>query len=287
MSDPTLLPPLTLASVPAALVPGEMRLIAAGQNAQTLPALSLPLAELVPPRLPVGAVLGPDPAGDPLFQVLAVAWAPGTGSVSAVTPPGTAASSTPPHAAPGLWVQVLRPVSAQVEPLALSAWKRGRTLAWITLSDKGSQGLREDLSGPLMAELAGPRLGLCLSQGFILPDDVEEIKALLVDLALRQGFDCVLTSGGTGVGPRDVTPEATLAVIEKRLPGFERAMTALSLAKTPHAAISRAVAGALGRCLIVNMPGSRKAVAECLEAILPAMGHAVDKLQGDPADCGG
>jgi molybdenum cofactor synthesis domain-containing protein len=94
-----------------------------------------------------------------------------------------------------------------------------------------------------------------------------------------------MTTGGTGVAPRDITPEATLAVIEKRLPGYERAMTAASLAKTPHGAVSRAVAGTLGRAIIVNMPGSPKAVRECLEPLVPTLSHTLEKLHGDPSDC--
>ncbi len=129
------------------------------------------------------------------------------------------------------------------------------------------------------------RLGLALVQGFVIPDEAGLLKGLMADLALVQGFDLILTTGGTGVGPRDVTPEATLAVIEKRLPGFERAMTAASLAKTPHGAISRAVAGTLGQAVIVNMPSSPKAVAECLEPLLPTLRHTLEKLQGDPSDC--
>jgi len=165
--------------------------------------------------------------------------------------------------------------------------KQGLSLAWVTLSDKGAAGQRQDASGPLIEDIVRSRQELAHAQGFVLPDELGAIKALLVDLALVQGYDLLCTTGGTGLAPRDVTPEATLAVIDKRLPGFERAMTEVSLRKTPHAAISRAVAGTLGRALILNLPGSRKAVAECLEAVLPAVGHAVAKLQGDPADCGG
>lgn len=163
--------------------------------------------------------------------------------------------------------------------------RKGYALAWITLSDKGAAGKRTDESGPLIGDLVGEKLELAHVQGFIIPDEELQLKGLLANLALEQGFDLILTTGGTGVGPRDVTPEATLAVIEKRLPGFERAMTAASLTKTPHGAISRAVAGTLGQAIIVNMPGSPKAVAECLEPLLPTFKHTLEKLQGDPSDC--
>lgn len=163
--------------------------------------------------------------------------------------------------------------------------KSGYSLAWITLSDKGSAGKRTDESGPLVGELVAEKIALSIVRGFIIPDEGDQLKGLLVDLALVQGVDLILTTGGTGVGPRDITPEATLAVIEKRLPGFERAMTAASLVKTPYGAISRAVAGTLGQAIIVNMPGSPKAVAECLEPLLPIFKHTLEKLQGDPSDC--
>lgn len=163
--------------------------------------------------------------------------------------------------------------------------RKGYTLAWVTLSDKGAAGKRTDESGPLIGEKVAEQLELDCVQGFIIPDESDQLKALLVELALTQKFDLVLTTGGTGVGPRDITPEATLAVIDKRLPGYERAMTSASLNKTPHGAISRAVAGTLGRSIIVNMPGSPKAVSECLAPLLPTLKHTLEKLQGDPSDC--
>ncbi|MUM76992.1 MogA/MoaB family molybdenum cofactor biosynthesis protein [Pseudodesulfovibrio sp. F-1] len=169
--------------------------------------------------------------------------------------------------------------------MALTVERAGYALAWITLSDKGAAGKRVDESGPLLGTLVADQLDLALTQGFVIPDDAGLLKGLMVDLALVQGFDLILTTGGTGVGPRDVTPEATLAVIEKRLPGFERVMTSASLTKTPHGAISRAVAGMLGQALIINMPGSPKAVSECLEPLLPTLRHTLEKLQGDPSDC--
>ncbi|AAS95451.1 molybdenum cofactor biosynthesis protein [Nitratidesulfovibrio vulgaris str. Hildenborough] len=161
----------------------------------------------------------------------------------------------------------------------------GYALAWVTLSDKGAQGQREDASGPCIAAMVRESIPLRYEQGFMLPDDGAQLRALLTELALVQRYDIIITTGGTGLGPRDVTPEATSAVIEKRLQGFEQAMLAASLAKTPHAVISRALAGTLGGAIIINLPGSRKAVAENLEAVLPALPHALAKLQGDPSDC--
>lgn len=172
------------------------------------------------------------------------------------------------------------------EAQALSRRRTGLSLAWITLSDKGAAGQRQDTAGPLIAELAAGAATLSLTRGHLIPDEEPRLRALLVRLALEDGFDLVVTTGGTGVGPRDVTPEAVLAVAEKRLPGFERAMTAVGLTKTPHAMISRAVAATLGRTLILTLPGSPKAVREGLSAVLPAVPHAVEKLLGDPGDCG-
>ncbi|WP_419788175.1 MogA/MoaB family molybdenum cofactor biosynthesis protein [Pseudodesulfovibrio sp.] len=177
-----------------------------------------------------------------------------------------------------------------LQPVAQGTYKctvvrKGYALAWVTLSDKGAAGKRTDESGPLIGEMVAGKLDIRITQGFIIPDEPAQLKSLLVELSLGQGFDLIMTTGGTGVGPRDITPEATLAVIEKRLSGYERAMTGASLAKTPHGAISRAVAGTLGESLIVNMPGSPKAVAECLEPLLPTLKHTLEKLQGDPSDC--
>ncbi|HWR03698.1 MAG TPA: MogA/MoaB family molybdenum cofactor biosynthesis protein [Humidesulfovibrio sp.] len=171
-----------------------------------------------------------------------------------------------------------------VRELALS--RNGFALAWITLSDKGAAGLRADASGPLIEELTRAEMPLSLARGFVLPDEERQLAALLAQLALVDGFDFICTTGGTGVAPRDVTPEATLRVIEKRLPGFERAMTLASLAKTPRGAVSRAVCGTLGGAVVVNLPGSPKAVRECLGAVLPAVAHTIEKLQGDPSECG-
>ncbi|WP_320170433.1 MogA/MoaB family molybdenum cofactor biosynthesis protein [Maridesulfovibrio sp.] len=170
-------------------------------------------------------------------------------------------------------------------PTDLSIEKTGYSLAFITLSDKGAAGLRMDEAGPLIGEMVKKALPVSIVQGYLIPDERDELKALIMHLAHVCRFDLILTTGGTGVGPRDVSPEATVAVIEKRLPGFERAVTAAGLEKTPHAMISRAVAGTLGESLVINFPGSPKAVRESLEAVIPALKHTVDKLQGDKSDC--
>ena len=217
------------------------------------------------PRLRVGDVLECDSVS---IQVASLGWLPGVDGKA----------STP-------LVLFEAMVGITEGEYEFSVVRKGYSLAWVTLSDKGAAGKRTDESGPLIGEMVSERLNLKRVQGFIIPDEPHQLKALLVDLALSQGFDLIMTTGGTGVGPRDITPEATLGVIEKRLPGYERAMTGASLAKTPHGAISRAVAGTLGHALIVNMPGSPKAVAECLEPLLPTLKHTLEKLQGDKSDC--
>ncbi len=156
--------------------------------------------------------------------------------------------------------------------------------AIITLSDKGSAGEREDESGQIIRELIAD-LGASAVHYEILPDEKSRIMETLKRLSDSGNIDLILTTGGTGVAPRDVTPEATLAVIDRELPGMAEAMRAESLKKTPHAMISRAVAGIRGQTLIVNLPGSPKAVRENLAAILPALPHAIEKIKGDPSDC--
>ena len=158
-------------------------------------------------------------------------------------------------------------------------------VAILTLSDKGSRGEREDASGPLIQEMIKD-LPSEIIHYEIIADEKEEIAEALKKCADRLKADLILTTGGTGLSPRDVTPDATLAVIEREAPGFAEAMRAESLKKTPHAMISRAVVGIRGSCLIVNLPGSPKSVKENLSVILPALPHALSKLKGDPAECG-
>jgi molybdenum cofactor synthesis domain-containing protein len=156
--------------------------------------------------------------------------------------------------------------------------------AILVLSDKGSRGERKDTSGPALEQwLAERDVTVLLTE--LIPDDRELIEAKLTGWADSNSFDLILTCGGTGVSPRDVTPEATLRVLERIIPGFGEAMRLKSLAKTPHALISRAVAGIRGKSLIINLPGSPKGAVENLEAVWPAVPHAVAKIQGDPAEC--
>jgi molybdenum cofactor synthesis domain-containing protein len=154
----------------------------------------------------------------------------------------------------------------------------------LTLSDKGARGEREDLSGAAIRELLDPAV-FAVPEYAVIPDDVETIVATLVAWVDEKGLDLVLTTGGTGVAPRDVTPEATRAVIEREVPGMAEAMRWASLQKTPHAVISRAVAGIRRRTLIVNLPGSPRAVRENLGVLLPALPHAIEKIHGDPSEC--
>lgn len=156
--------------------------------------------------------------------------------------------------------------------------------AVITVSDKGSRGEREDLSGPEAARLLTDQ-GIEVGCTLIVPDEPDRIKGALIDCADRLGLDLIITTGGTGVTLRDVTPDATREVLEKEIPGMAEAMRRASMAKTPHAMISRAVAGLRGKTLIINLPGSPQGVRENLAVVLPTIPHAVEKIQGSDRDC--
>jgi molybdopterin adenylyltransferase len=159
------------------------------------------------------------------------------------------------------------------------------TVGVLTISDKGAGGERQDRSGAVIREIL-PGMDAHIVDYDVIPDEKDLIVAKLVRWVDEDNLDVLITTGGTGLGPRDVTPEATLAVVDRIVPGFAEAMRAESLKKTPHAMLSRAVVGTRGKCLIINLPGSPKAVRECLEVILPALPHAVETLKGQSDECG-
>ncbi len=152
----------------------------------------------------------------------------------------------------------------------------------LTISDRAAAGQYEDRSGPAVREIVTTRLGAEVAEYAVVMDDQETIRRTLIAWADEHHLDLILTTGGTGFAPRDVTPEATRSVIEREAPGLVFAMLRDSLTVTPHAMLSRAVAGIRGRTLLVNLPGSPKAVRENLASILPAVPHALELLRGTP-----
>lgn len=153
----------------------------------------------------------------------------------------------------------------------------------IAVSDRASRGEMEEKSGQVIKDMVKGMDGEPVAYRLI-PDEVESIREELIRMCDDLELDLIITTGGTGLGPRDVTPDATLQVIEREVPGISEAMRAESLKKTPHALLSRAVAGTRRESLIINLPGNPRAVEECLNVILPALPHAIQVLKGEATE---
>ena len=165
------------------------------------------------------------------------------------------------------------------------AWSgEGLAVACITLSDKGYAGEREDTSGPVLLKMLAA-LSPAKTQGFLLPDNPAALRSLVKELAAK-GWGLIVSTGGTGLSPRDLTPEALLPILDRRLPGFEQVMFAEGIKHTPHAVLSRCLAGTIGQTMVLALPGSRRAAEEDLSVIIPILPHALEKLNGDMRDCG-
>lgn len=153
----------------------------------------------------------------------------------------------------------------------------------LTLSDKGSSGQRVDESGPLLTQMVG-EIGTVVRY-LVVADDYEKVVMILKSWVDDLHLDLILTTGGTGLSPRDCTPQATESVLDYQIPGMAEAMRTASLSKTPHAMLSRALAGVRKQSMIINLPGSPRGASENLAVLLPVLPHALAKLKGDPADC--
>jgi len=154
----------------------------------------------------------------------------------------------------------------------------------LTLSDKGSRGEREDTSGAILKEIMA-EAGFEITAYAIIPDKLELIRQTLIEWADIRELDLIITTGGTGISPTDVTPEATARIIDRELPGISEAMRMASFKITPHAVLSRGRSGIRGRCLIINLPGSKKAAQENIRTVLEALPHAIYKIKGGMDDC--
>jgi molybdopterin adenylyltransferase len=167
-------------------------------------------------------------------------------------------------------------VSDKIEP------KHSYRFGVITASDKGSRGEREDLSGPVLINFLLPFGDV--ADYVILPDDLRALTKMMLDMT-QKDFDAIFTTGGTGMGPRDITPEATLGIIDRQVPGIAEAIRRETASNTAKAMLSRGVAGISGSTLIVNLPGSPKAVAECLAVLIPVLDHALETVSGRGGEC--
>ena len=156
----------------------------------------------------------------------------------------------------------------------------------LTVSDKGAKGEREDRSGKVVEEMLGLIKGT-VTHYLVVPDEIDRIRDTLIAWSDLHRLDLIVTTGGTGFAPRDLTPEATAAAVERLAPGLSEAMRAAGMDKTPHAMLSRGISGLRGKTLIVNLPGSEKGVRESLEAVIPALPHAIETLTGRGGECGG
>lgn len=156
----------------------------------------------------------------------------------------------------------------------------------LTLSDKGSRGERQDTSGENLKEIM-VGAGFKITNYEVIPDKEDLIAEKLIEWVDKNGLDIIITTGGTGVSPTDVTPEATGRVIDRELPGISEAMRAASLKITPHAMLSRGKSGIRGKCLIINLPGSKKAAQENIGVVMASLPHAIYKIKGGMDDCGG
>jgi molybdopterin adenylyltransferase len=155
----------------------------------------------------------------------------------------------------------------------------------LTISDRGSQGLRIDQGGPRIQSLLPPDC-YQIAVMTVVPDEIASIVDLLVEWIDREKLDLIFTTGGTGLSPRDLTPEATARVIERQIPGMAEAMRLEGFKHTPLSQLSRGIVGTRGECLIINFPGSLKAIEEMMPVVLPVIPHALEKIKGDPRDCG-
>jgi len=164
--------------------------------------------------------------------------------------------------------------------------RKAMQMVVLTISDRCSRGETEDTAGPGVAALLESELDCHLYRLEVIPDEQEQIAERMRHYADGHTIDLVVAVGGTGFSPRDVTPEAVRAVIERPTPGLDEAMRAASMAKTPHAMLSRSTSGIRQQTLIISTPGSERASRESVEAILPGLKHGLRKLRGDPTDCG-